>query len=124
MVQYAAVLYALISLGVILFQVGLIAGLPWGHLTQGGRFEGALPTSGRIAAGCSIVLLACMAYSVVSLANLVPPWPLWTAWITCALQVVSMLVNWITPSRPERLVWGPITTLMCVLMLVVFLDSR
>ena len=43
---------------VIAFQLALVAGAPWGHLTQGGRVEGPLPIGARAVALASAVLLA------------------------------------------------------------------
>ena len=57
MIQSFAFAYTAIILGVVAFQVALIAGAPWGRLTQGGLYEGALPTWGRAAAGVSIFIL-------------------------------------------------------------------
>ena len=41
---------------VIAFQLALVAGAPWGHLTQGGRVEGPLPIGARAVALASAVL--------------------------------------------------------------------
>ena len=110
--EIAAFAYAAICAAVIVFQFCLIAGAPWGPLTQGGKHPGPLPASGRIAAALSVALLAMMAAAMLSAVGLWPHWPLWTAWTTLGIQVLSTLMNWITPSRPERLLWGPVTTLM------------
>lgn len=115
MTQSAAMLYCLIVVVVILFQFGLIAGAPWGPLTQGGRHPGALPASGRAAAFLSVFLLAFMAAAVASAAGLKPDWPQWTGWLALGIQGLSALMNWITPSRPERRLWGPITSVMLAL---------
>lgn len=107
-------LYLAVCIGVIGFQVALIAGVPWGHLTQGGQNIGPLPKRNRIAAFVSIFLLTGMALAILSAAGFWPHWPEWTAWAALALQSVVALLNWITPSRPERRLWGPITTAMLV----------
>lgn len=112
MTQTVAMLYATIVVVVILFQFCLIAGAPWGKLTQGGRHEGTLPASGRITAALSVVLLVCMAAGITSAAGMLPNWPTWTAWVALAVQALSTLLNWITPSRAERRLWGPVTALM------------
>lgn len=112
MIQTSAMLYAAICAVVIVFQFCLIAGAPWGPLTQGGKHPGALPTSGRVAAALSTLLLAAMACSILSAAGIWPHWPMWTGWVTLAVQILSTLLNWITPSRPERALWGPVTTIM------------
>ena len=122
--RFSALLYASFCGGVILFQVGLIIGLPWGHLTQGGQYVGALPISGRLIAGVSIILLVLFAYSVMSKqTKWLPHWPAWTGWATLVVQGISMLLNWITPSQSERYLWGPITTLMFVLVVISLISA-
>lgn len=112
MILAAAMLYVAIIAGAIVFQFCLIAGAPWGRLTQGGRFEGALPASGRVAAGLSVPLLLIMGAGVASAAEMPPNWPGWVAWVVLAVQTLSTFMNWITPSRAERRLWGPVTAVM------------
>jgi hypothetical protein len=121
MIQTAALLYVLIIAGVIVFQLCLIAGAPWGRLTQGGRHDGVLPAPARIAAVLSVALLACMGAAIASSAGLPPHWPEWTGWAATGVQVLSMILNWVTPSLPERRLWGPITTAMLALCAFVVL---
>ncbi len=112
MIQMAGILYLIAIVGVIIFQVCLIAGAPWGRLTQGGQYVGVLPPSSRVAAGLSVLILACMAAGIASAADMAPHWPRLSAYVALGLQVVSTIVNWITPSRAERRLWGPINTAM------------
>tara|TARA_B100000959_G_C14418099_1_gene393275 strand:- start:46 stop:423 length:378 start_codon:yes stop_codon:yes gene_type:complete len=113
--QMAAILYALIIAPVVLFQFCLIFGAPWGQVTQGGRYEGPLPVTGRVAALLSVPILICMGASITSAAGLVPNWAGWTAYAAIAMQALSTSLNWITPSQKERLLWGPITSIMLLL---------
>jgi hypothetical protein len=122
LIQAAAVLYAVVCGGVIVFQICLIAGAPWGRLTQGGTHPEALPGSGRVFAAISAVLLTLMAGSVLSAAGIWPNWPRCMGWGALGIQAVSTLLNWITPSRPERRLWGPVTTAMFAMALVVLLS--
>ena len=39
-------------------------------------------------------------------------WPRWTGWAALGLSVVSALLNLVTPSRPERAIWAPVTLVM------------
>lgn len=119
MIQYAALLYAVICGGVIVFQICLIAGAPWGRLTQGGNHAEALPVSGRVIAAFSALLLILMTGSLLSVAGIWPVWPRWMGWVALGIQTVSMLLNWITPSKAERRLWGPVTTVMFAMALVV-----
>jgi len=113
--QMAAILYALIIALVVLFQVCLIFGAPWGQITQGGRYEGSLPVGGRVVATLSVPTLIFMAASIISAAGLVPNWADWTAYAAIAVQALSTTLNWITPSQKERFLWGPITSIMLLL---------
>ena len=111
-----SLIYGLIVAAVVAFQIALLFGAPWGRLTQGGQVDGALPWTRRLAAVASAGLLIAMAFAMRSAEGGWPGWPIWTAWATLAVSVASMLMNWITPSKPERLLWGPVTTVMFLLV--------
>lgn len=121
MMQTSAVLYAVICGATILFQILLIAGVPWGRLTQGGVHTGVLPVKNRVLASISIILLIIMACSILSAAAIWPNWPRWMGWVTLVVQGLSTLLNWITPSQLERLIWGPTTAVMLILAGLVLL---
>jgi hypothetical protein len=42
-ITYLSILFLLIILFVILFQIALVFGAPWGEYTMGGKFHGKLP---------------------------------------------------------------------------------
>lgn len=117
---WIATLYAVAIAGVIAFQIALIAGAPWGHLTQGGQVQGALPKSGRVIAVISIPINLCMALAILSAAGFWPNWPMWTSWIAWVLHGVVAVLNCITPSRAERRLWAPVTliTVLCAVLIV------
>ena len=108
--QLTAILYIFITALVIFFQLCLVFGAPWGEFTQGGRFKGALPISGRVIAALSIPLLIFMALSIASVVGFIFEWDRWAAIATIAFQGATVILNWITPSRKEKLLWGPVTT--------------
>ncbi len=112
--------YCVMVLGVICFQIALIFGAPWGRLTQGGQTEGSLPTSGRLVAAASIFILVGMALAVLSADGGWPGWPSWAIWIALSVNALSMVLNWITPSKEERRLWGPIMTVMFLVAVAVF----
>lgn len=68
LIHAAAVIYALSCVAVFVFQVCLVAGVPFGRLTQGGSHPAARPGSNRVVAGLSIVLLLLITGSVLSAA--------------------------------------------------------
>jgi hypothetical protein len=113
-------LYGTACLAIVFFQVALIAGVPLGVYTQGGKHEGALPLSGRIVAAVSIPVVLFQALAILSAAGFPGlDWPVWTGWAAFAVQAVTTVLNWITPSKPERAVWGPVTLVMTAMALVV-----
>ena len=57
MFETTALFYIFITFIVIVFQLALAFGAPWGEFTQGGRFKGTLPLSGRILAVLSLSLI-------------------------------------------------------------------
>ena len=67
----AALLYAGVSAGVVVFQVALAAGAPWGAYAMGGAFPGQFPLALRVAALVQATLIAGMAVVVLSRAGLV-----------------------------------------------------
>ena len=121
--EIAAAGYASTVLVVIFWQICLIGGAPWGHLTQGGSHIGALPRSGGIVAAVSIPILVFMAAGISSVGNLYPYWAPWTGLVAVAAQTLVTVLNWITPSKPERLLWAPITSLMLLLASYIVLSS-
>ena len=117
----AAVVYAVLCGGIVVFQIALILGAPWGVYTQGGGIAGPLPTPRRAAAGLSGVLNMAMAAGILSAAGLAPGWPAWTGWAALAVTLLSCVLNGITRSRPERRLWFPVTGAMLALALIVML---
>ncbi|MEM9224297.1 MAG: hypothetical protein AAGB11_18110 [Pseudomonadota bacterium] len=114
-IELFAYIYCGFIVGTIGFQIALIAGAPWGRLTQGGRHGGALPVSGRVAAGISIVILLGFGLAILSASGGWPNWPRWTGWLTVSLQALVALANCATRSKAERRLWAPITTLKLLL---------
>ena len=123
--ELAAVLFSLITLGVIAFQLALACGAPWGAFAMGGAFPGKYPISMRIAAIVQSVILAAVALAVLSVAGVVAaPWgptPTWVAWGIAALLTVGLILNLITPSARERRIWAPVVAAMLACCIVVAL---
>ncbi|MCL3882771.1 hypothetical protein [Marivita sp. GX14005] len=120
MTVHLAHFYATACLAIVFFQIALIAGAPLGAYTQGGRYEGVLPLGGRLIAALSIPVLVFMALAILSAAGFPGlGWPRWTGWLASGVQLVSALLNTITPSRRERAVWAPITWVLAALCLAV-----
>ncbi len=109
--KIAAILYAVITLGVVVFQIALAAGAPWGVYAMGGAFPGKFPPTLRVTALIQAALLIGLALVVLARAELIlPGWrraSRWLIWLVVASSALSLLLNLITPSAGERAIWAP-----------------
>ena len=127
MVVVAAWLFAACAALVILFQLALVGGAPWGHLTQGGGREGRLPPLNRGAAALSGVLMAASAAVVLAHAGAaLPAWEGATRpwmWAVVGLSALTVLANAASRSRAERALWLPIGLVLLATSLLVVLRA-
>ena len=116
--KVAAITHAIVSLGVVAFQVALAAGAPWGAYAMGGAFPGQFPPALRVAAIIQAVLLLGMAAVILARAGLIlPRWSRasrWLAWLVVAFAALSLVLNLITPSAGERIIWAPVALLLLI----------
>jgi hypothetical protein len=121
--RVAAIIYAIVTLGVVAFQIALAAGAPWGAYAMGGASPGQLPPALRIAVVFQAALLAGMAAVILVRAGFVLPgwWRVshWLVWIVVALTALSLVLNLITPSAGERARWAPTLALLVISSLIV-----
>src|SRR5512140_283882 len=100
--KIAAILYAVVSLGVIAFQIALAAGAPWGAYAMGGAFPGQFPPTLRITALIQAALLVGMTLIVLARAGLILPswWRVsrWLIWFVLGFAALSLFLNLVTPS--------------------------
>ena len=85
MIAIAAFAFASFAAVVVLFQLALVAGAPWGSLTQGGAHPGRLPARSRAVAGASAVLVTAFAIAVLARAGAAFP----------ALRSASHVAVWV-----------------------------
>ncbi|WP_138422863.1 hypothetical protein [Maritimibacter alexandrii] len=113
LVEIAALVFSVLALIVCLFQFALALGAPWGHLAMGGRWPGRMPVPLRVGAVVQGGLMVLFARLVAGAGGLLAPvGPGWLIWAVVAITGLSTLMNNVTPSRPERLLWGPVTVVM------------
>jgi hypothetical protein len=116
MIAVAAWGYALCCGGIVLFQLALIGGAPWGAATQGGRITGVLDRRGRLIALLSVPVLVFQGLAILSAAGVGDGyWPRWTGWAALAVTCIALVLNLITPSRIERAIWVPVILVMALL---------
>ena len=123
----AAIIYAIVTVGVIVFQIALAAGAPWGAYAMGGASPGQFPPALRIAAIIQAALLAGMAAVILTRAGLIlPGWSRashWLVWIVVALTAFSLVLNLLTSSAGERAIWAPTLSLLLISSLIVAFSS-
>jgi hypothetical protein len=119
----AARLFIALNSVVIAFQLALVAGVPWGHLTMGGAYPGSLPTRMRLAAAASGLLLLAFSAVVATRAGLILPARRRLArrliWGVVAYMVVGTVANAATPSYWERVIWLPVVLVLAGCSLIV-----
>lgn len=114
----SAVLFCLVAFFLVLFHSLLLFGAPLGHLTQGGFSKGKLPKAKRFAALLQILILLFMVSVVLTKAQLTLAGFYELShrliWVVVTISALSLILNLITPSKKERLMGVPITSLMVV----------
>lgn len=125
-VQIAVYVFLVLQGALVLFQLALAAGAPWGSLAMGGRFPGRFPPAMRVAAVVQVVLYVLMAAIIVSRAGVaLPEWrevSRVAVWVVVALMAAAVAMNVITPSKWERRIWAPVALALFACGLVVALS--
>ena len=121
----AANLYLLLTGVVVLFQLALAAGAPWGHLAMGGKYPGQFPAKMRVLSVFNAAILLAMGGVVATRAGLILPdvsdLSVWAIWIVVVFVGLSAVANLATPSKPERALWGPVSIVKVICALIVAL---
>lgn len=122
----AAQLFAVLIMAIVLFQVALSLGAPWGSIAMGGRYPGKFPLRMRVAAIVQALSLVVLALIVLVRGNVISS-DFYAAsevgiWIVVAIFTLSLVMNLITPSRWERIIWAPIVTILVACSLLVALS--
>ena len=123
MTTVAAIVFALLSLGVVAFQVALALGAPWGAYAMGGAFPGRYPAPLRIVALAQAIAIAFLAVVVLGFGGvidipLVDALP-WLAWVPVAFSALAVALNGISRSAGERRIWVPVSVVLLATSLIV-----
>jgi hypothetical protein len=123
MKRAAGYMYAVLTAGVVVFQLALAFGALWGSYAMGGTDSGEYTAALRVLAVVQAVVLVLSALVVLSRAGIIlPRWSRvsrWAIWVVVAWAVVSLFLNLITPSAAERAIWAPVAFVMLVASLLV-----
>jgi hypothetical protein len=109
---------------VILFQLCLAAGLPWGSASMGGKFPGKYPPIMRVVALVNILILIFITLIVLIRTELIFPqyfsFSKIGIWFVIIFLGIGTLMNITTPSKIER-IWAPVSTILFVTTLIIAL---
>jgi|SRR6056297_1777227 len=118
MVTIAAIIFTILITFVILFQLGLLIGMPWGEYAMGGRFPGTYPWKMRLVAIVQIIILFFFAFVVLVRAEIIrsrySELSMTAIWFVVGFFVLSSVLNLITPSKKERNLWAPTSILLLI----------
>jgi hypothetical protein len=127
MTHVAAAAFGIVVGVVALFQIALVTGAPWGHLTMGGQNIGRLAPRLRLAAALQAFVLLSLAAVVLARAGLAFPGltgpSLSLVWVAVIVSGLSLALNLVTRGKWERRIWAPAALIMLVSSLLVALKS-
>ncbi|MFK3778060.1 hypothetical protein [Agrobacterium sp. NPDC089420] len=122
---FAVSLATMILLFLAALQIALAAGAPFGRLAWGGEHR-VLPLKQRIASVAAIAIYAFVASFPLQKAGIATIWPAsWIEpgiWIIACYFAVSIGLNLISRSQPERLVMTTAATVLAILFFIVALS--
>ena len=126
-VVIAALIQAVIALGVAIFQIALVAGAPLGEYTMGGQHPGKLPGQFRVTAAVSAVIMVAQSGHYLAQAGILNPAlsPGQNAivnWFWFGFAVLGLIVNSISRSKKERNLWVPVLLVSAICTLLVALN--
>jgi hypothetical protein len=106
--------FILIAIG---FQLALTLGAPWGEYAMAGKFPGKFPFKMRMVSFFQSLILAFFLYwawirsgSIENHLNI----PLNSFWVVVVFFSLGTVMNFATPSRKERKIWGPVNLILLV----------
>ena len=115
---FAAYLFSVLIAFVVAFQLALALGAPWGDMAMGGKFPGRLPPRMRIAALVQIVVLVFIALIVLTRADVIldefSSLSKSVIWAVVVFSLVGAILNTITPSKKERMLWAPVSLVLLI----------
>lgn len=119
----AAYIFSFLTVLVMFFQLALALGAPWGEMAMGGKYPGRFPPKLRITAIVQMLLLGFVALVVLTRAGLIFEnyfeFSKSAIWFVVALCAISAILNTITPSKKERMLWSPVTIILVACAVVV-----
>jgi hypothetical protein len=124
--QTAALIAIALIGALVVFQVALALGAPFGAAAWGGRNAGVLPSRLRVASAVvGLVVYPILAAVILAAAGLIadawlPIDPTVAMWILTGFFALGAVVNAVSRSAPER-VWAPVSAVLAICCAVIAL---
>lgn len=125
MLLVLGIYYIVITIIVTLFQFALAFGAPLGKYANGGKFPGSLPKNMRFVPFIQIAILWLFLYIVLVETNIISSQVSGISsigiWFVLVFFFLGSILNLITPSKHERMVWGPVNVLTFIVILLIII---
>jgi hypothetical protein len=125
--EISAWLNIAVLLLVTCFQIALISGAPWGEYAFGGQNKGVLPRNLRIGSVITSFLYLAIAGHYLAQLGVLPK--LLSSdlnqvanWVIVGLNALALVMNTITPSKKERMIWAPVALFLFATSLAITLS--
>lgn len=114
--EYAAYLFTVLIGFVVAFQIALALGAPWGEMAMGGKFPGRFSPLLRFTALIQVVILVLIDLVVLIRSGLVlGDWFALSEsviWGVVLFSLIGLILNTLTPSKKERMLWAPVSLVL------------
>jgi hypothetical protein len=124
-VELVAIIFVVLTGIVILFQVCLALGVPWGSASMGGKFPGKYPPEIKVVALINALILGLITMIVLSRSGMIftglMPFSQIAVWVVVVFFTLGTVMNTITPSKIER-IWAPVALTQMVTSIIIALS--
>ncbi len=122
-VTVAAISFTILSVILVLFQLGLTIGMPWGAASMGGKFPGKYPLKMRFVSLMNSFVLGLMAVIVLIKSEMLLPQFIPFAnvaiYFVVAFSAITTILNILTKSKVERKIWAPVAVMLLLSSVIV-----
>lgn len=105
------IIFTVAALPILILQLGLILGMPWGKMAMGGQFGDVFPTKLRISAAIQLLIIVASLLVVFIRGGVICEgyfeFSRGAIWFVVILYFISSILNMITSSKQERLLGAP-----------------
>jgi hypothetical protein len=122
----AAIVAVVVLGGLIVFQLLLALGVPWGKAAWGGQHAGALPANLRWGSAAAAVVLGLAVWMVLARAGWAFPgssamWVKIVAWVFTVYFAFNVVMNVMSKSAIEKAIMTPASAILVVCLVLVSL---